>query len=264
MAGTWTSDAGSVRLHQQAAENEQLVIKELRKLESNTRTGLSFAQYSDRLLTSTAEMDVALKDDPDQSFVKRVRRIQHIYREARDSWDEEIHDGTNDQSLLPKIWAEASERLDRLEQYANAGSATRANLDAEDKHADEVRVAEIRRDIRAETHKEALEAERETKNREKRRTDDEKRDADEQAQDAQREQAEKAVEQKRQADEIAAAKTEHGPPFRARRHFVPHQKCHGTNQGRSCGNHARNRGDAASEKPGRHAPRQSESKHPGN
>ncbi len=245
------------------AQDEQLAIKELRKLESNTRTGLSLVQYSDRLLTTTAEVDVALKDDPDQAFVKRVHRIERIYRDARDSWDQDIHGDSDDRSELQTMWADASARLDRLDLYVQSSSAQRENMDAEDRHADEIKVAEARRDARAFGHEQAQEAERDLKKSAASRAEEARREADERAQDAQREEAEKAREHKEQLDKIAAANAEHERRFAPEGTLFLLQNVTARIKGGLAGITPGTEVTRPPKEPGRHAPRQSESKHAG-
>ena len=188
------------------AESDHLVIKELRKLESNTNTGLNYTQYSDRLLTTTAEVDVLLKDHPDPAFAARVRHIETCYRTARDAWDENIHGDVTDQHALQKYWKEASEKLDQLDAYAVASAGKRKDLDEEDQRATELQRTEDRRIADANLHEWDQE-------REHRKREDERHKEDDQAEQARQDQAEQAAAQKRHADEIAAARAEHDRRF---------------------------------------------------
>ena len=174
------------------AENERLVLRELQKLESNTNTGLNYEQYSDRLLTATAEVDVTLKEKSDPGFAVRVREIQGGYQKAREVWSKSIHGDSDDRGQLRQIWAKASEQLDRLGEYVNSSPARRAALDEEDQNA-------------AEREKAAAIHDAELRDRE--------RKTEEKAREAQRQQAEQEAARKRQEAETAAAQAEHERRF---------------------------------------------------
>jgi hypothetical protein len=64
----------------------QKAFKELLKLKSITGTGVSYSQYSDRLVDSKTTIEMALLDVDDSNFKSAVSDILATYIDARDYW----------------------------------------------------------------------------------------------------------------------------------------------------------------------------------
>src|ERR1051325_8068782 len=66
----------------------QTALDELTKLDSYTQTGVSYAQYSDRLVTARAHIDVALQRSTDPGAKAKIEAALQHYIQARDWWKE--------------------------------------------------------------------------------------------------------------------------------------------------------------------------------
>lgn len=81
----------------------QPALDELTRLSSYTETGLSYSEYSDRLLTTRANIDVALQRATDRPAKEQIERAIRYYVEARTAWkmkiDYELYSGPTAQSL---------------------------------------------------------------------------------------------------------------------------------------------------------------------
>ena len=67
-------------------ESAQKVFKELFKLKLITETGLSYSQYSERLIDAKTTIEMSLLDVDDQRFSSSVSEILSAYLDARDIW----------------------------------------------------------------------------------------------------------------------------------------------------------------------------------
>lgn len=140
-------------------ENERLILNELRGLESNTNSNVTYAQYSNRLVSITAEVGAAIKENTDLAFSARVNEIENRYRAALAAWDESIHGNPDQKDNVVRYWKGASEKLSRLEKYVNSAAPGRKAIDAEDERiANDQRRAESARAALEQRRREAAEA----------------------------------------------------------------------------------------------------------
>gem|GEM_PF-3682229 len=112
----------------------QTALDELTKLNSYTETGLDYAQYSDRLLTARANVDVALQRTTDSRAKAKIEAALSNYIQARDAWKQSLDKGTSSSSdpSVRHYWGEGSSAIARAKRYVVADEKTRRQLEEED------------------------------------------------------------------------------------------------------------------------------------
>jgi hypothetical protein len=68
----------------------QAAVDELTRLESYTKTGLTYSEYSERVLTAKANIDVALKQTRDSAAKAKIEEAVNEYVHCRDFWKQSI------------------------------------------------------------------------------------------------------------------------------------------------------------------------------
>lgn len=156
----------------------QTALDELTKLDSYTQTGVSYAQYSDRLSTAKANIDVALQRSTDSRAKAKIEAALQHYIQARDWWKEspDVRLSTSSDISDRHYWSEGSSAILEAKLYAFADEKTRREIDA--KHEED--------------QKEAARREREAKEAAKRLEQEQKK-------------AKETSQQQRAADEKLAA-----------------------------------------------------------
>jgi hypothetical protein len=110
----------------------QTALDELTKLDSYTQTGVTYAQYSDRLVTAKANIDVALQRSTDSGAKAKIEAALQHYIQARDWWKEspQVRTSTSAEISDRHYWSEGSSALLEAKQYAFADEKTRRQIDA--------------------------------------------------------------------------------------------------------------------------------------
>jgi hypothetical protein len=112
----------------------QTALDELTKLDSYTQTGLDYVQYSDRLLTAKANIDVALQRTTDSRAKAKIEAALSNYIQARDAWKQSLDKGTRTSidTSVRHYWSEGSRAIAKAKRYVVADEKTRRQFDAED------------------------------------------------------------------------------------------------------------------------------------
>jgi hypothetical protein len=103
-------------------------LDELKRLNSYTETGLNFAQYQDRLLTSKANIDIALAGTNDVEGITKIQRALNEYTAARDAWKRSIEDATDSDDTLQRHWSSAAKYIQEASDYINADYFERSRI----------------------------------------------------------------------------------------------------------------------------------------
>lgn len=103
-----------------SAKREVLAI--LHKMESYTETGISFSEYSTRLLDVAAELKAANSEVADYGFKSGAEKVMEDYHTARDFWKKSI---SNDGDVyrteqVQMFWGFASDTVDALERLVES------------------------------------------------------------------------------------------------------------------------------------------------
>jgi ATPase subunit of ABC transporter with duplicated ATPase domains len=108
-------------------------LDELTKLDSYTKTGLDYEQYSDRLLTAKGNIDVALQRTTDLRAKAKIEAALSYYIHARESWKQSLDRSTRTtfDTFVRHYWGEGSSALARAKRYVVADEKTRREIDAE-------------------------------------------------------------------------------------------------------------------------------------
>jgi hypothetical protein len=134
----------------------QQALDELTRLGSYTETGLNYAEYSDRLLTATGNIEVALKHATDDAAKRKIEEAVDYYVLARTTWEKKI-DGsvlTTDYDVQ-QCWEKGRAAAQHAAEYAFGDEATRKQFDDRER-------AEVR--AREEGEKQTEQAEKEAEN----------------------------------------------------------------------------------------------------
>jgi len=94
-------------------------LEAIHKLQSATEAGLSFMQYSERVLDTKAEVDAALRSitvetPSDAHFVQDIESAMYFYVAARDDWSTSIRNEYSEESkrkLINTAWDGAREQI---------------------------------------------------------------------------------------------------------------------------------------------------------
>jgi hypothetical protein len=109
----------------------QAALDELTRLQSFTEAGLTYAQYSDRLLTAKGNIDVALQRTTDEAAKEKIQEAVRYYLAARNEWKVELDSDSNfREAFTQEDWTKGSEAADFAAKYAVADTAARAKMDA--------------------------------------------------------------------------------------------------------------------------------------
>jgi hypothetical protein len=147
----------------------QTALDELTRLNSYTETGLDYSQYSDRLLTAKANIDVALGRTTDARAKEEIEQAVRWYVQARNEWRKQTEDKSYSGLGVQYYLKQGSAASARAAEYANANDATRSQLEtqwrAEEENAEKQRQARAiaeqqRRDTERQRAAEAAELER--------------------------------------------------------------------------------------------------------
>lgn len=118
----------------------QTALDELIRLGSYTETGLSYTEYSDRLLTTKGNIDVALQRTSDQSAKKKIELAVSCYVQARTEWKKKIDDEYHFGMGVQHYWSEGSTATKLAAEYAFVDEATRQQIDARERETQEMRL----------------------------------------------------------------------------------------------------------------------------
>jgi len=121
----------------------QAACDELRRLQSITTTGLTYIQYSDRLLTAKSVADVALAHTSDKAAADKITQAVFFYVEARDNWKRKI-DGETLENSVQESWDEGSRAVEFAAAYCRAPRAQRSAIEGRYREQEE-RIATARR-----------------------------------------------------------------------------------------------------------------------
>ena len=114
----------------------QTALDELTRLESFTSIGISYTDYSDRLLTAKANIEVALQKTQDVDAHKRIREALYNYVFARDAWQEEVQGESRPTLSVQHYWEKANTEARLAREYAFADQASRDQMDKEEERLD--------------------------------------------------------------------------------------------------------------------------------
>src|ERR1700730_3791032 len=114
----------------------QTALDELTRLQAYTATGLSYSEYSDRLLTAESNIEVALKRTGDEAAKAKIRKAISYYVAAREVWSDSInskYDGAKAiyEMELQKDWLRGRFFAGQAEEYAFAGVFRRQQIEKE-------------------------------------------------------------------------------------------------------------------------------------
>ena len=108
----------------------QTALDELTRLSSYTQTGLNYSEYSDRLLNTKGNIDVALQRTSDAAAKDKIDQAVAFYLEARNAWKRKIDNKYYSGPEAQEFWAKASLAAKLAAEYAFADEPTRQQLDA--------------------------------------------------------------------------------------------------------------------------------------
>jgi|ERR1700736_6325002 len=116
----------------------QQALDELIRLASYTEAGLNYTEYSDRLLTAKASIDVALQHTTDTLAGLKIQLAVTYYVGAREAWERKIQvrSGSGDDyydNLIHTFWEKGRKAASRAEKYAWSDHATRQQIDESDR-----------------------------------------------------------------------------------------------------------------------------------
>lgn len=112
----------------------QTAMDELTRLRSYTQAGISFNQYSDRLLTAKGNIDVALSRTTDSIAKVKIEVALSWYVSARDSWKTCIDAQLSTDFCfdVEHYWMLGANATDEAQKYVFADETARRRLDAEE------------------------------------------------------------------------------------------------------------------------------------
>lgn len=172
----------------------QTALDELGRLNSYISSGISYNQYSDRLLTAKANIDIALQRTADQRAKEKIQRAVSFFLNAREAWKEDIDSEDKSDVLLQRNWKKGCEASDLAAEFAFADEPTRDQIDARIRMQEEKERMQEEKEFRE--YCAQGEQMREQMEEQIRRADEEK-----QARESEAEKKRKAEEQKRMAEE---------------------------------------------------------------
>lgn len=105
----------------------QTAMDELTRMKSFTDTGLTYAEYSERLLTTKANIDVALQRTNDEAAKTRITLALEDYIRARDEWKD------NNDYGVQEFWSKAERDSKKAAEYAFADAATRKEIEEDER-----------------------------------------------------------------------------------------------------------------------------------
>jgi hypothetical protein len=143
-------------------------------LNSYTETGLNYTEYSDRLLNTKGNIDVALQRTSDAAAKEKIDDAVSLYVKARNAWKRKIDNKYYSGPDAQEFWTKASLAANLAAEYAFADEPTRRQLDGREqaRRKEElnarVRAAEKARELaeRIEREQQARAVEAEQKQRE--------------------------------------------------------------------------------------------------
>ena len=138
-------------------------IDELVRLDSYTAVGISYSEYSERLLTANGNIDVSLQHTPDTLAKQRISEAVRFYLEAREVWAENVKNKIQENSNVRLLWLKGEAATKQADRYLNGSEKVRSEMEAleadqrqsEDNQRE--REVEARAAIKAGEAKEALE-----------------------------------------------------------------------------------------------------------
>jgi hypothetical protein len=125
----------------------QTALDELTRLKSMTEVGLTYGEYSDRVLTGKGNIDVALQHSNDEAAKPRIKAALGFYVAARNEWKGNVDNNLDEAPAdMQTLWHNADAAAQRAFEYAFADAATRKGIDQRDaeslKIASETKVKE--------------------------------------------------------------------------------------------------------------------------
>ncbi len=114
----------------------QKALDELIRMKSATEVGLTYSEYSDRLLTCKGNMDVALQHSSDEPGKAKIKTAMGWYVDARKAWKSDIDNSAEGTTNLPGFWKNAEDATQKASEYILADETTRqliARHEQEDK-----------------------------------------------------------------------------------------------------------------------------------
>lgn len=186
----------------------QEALEQLTRLSSYTDTGLNYSEYSDRLLTAKANIEVALQQTNDQRAKEKIERAVSFHVEARNEWRRKIDDKYYSGDGVQPFWLEATAATRLAAEYAFATNAMRRKIDAREEAARKEKARrlaeeakEIEQQLQAERQAEAERQAKESEAEKNRKAQLAEAEAHRQAKVAENEQKRREAEAKRIAEE---------------------------------------------------------------
>ena len=99
-------------------------------MSSYTETGLNYTEYSDRLLNTKGNIDVALQRTSDHAAKDKIDQAVSFYLQARNAWKNKIDNKYYFGPDARDFWAKASQAGKLAAEYAFADESARQHLDA--------------------------------------------------------------------------------------------------------------------------------------
>jgi hypothetical protein len=111
----------------------QAALDELTRIQSYTQTGVTYAQYSDRLLTAKGNIDVDLQRTNDEPANAQIQRAISYYITALDDWKRKIdNDTTYVEDFTQEDWSRGGSAITLAAKYAFSDSNTRREIEEQE------------------------------------------------------------------------------------------------------------------------------------
>ena len=107
----------------------QTALDELTRLKSVTEVGLTYSEYSDRLLTAKGNIDVALLRTRDEAAKPRIKAALALYIAARSEWKGSLDINEEATPGIQALWKKADEVARKASEYALADEDARKAID---------------------------------------------------------------------------------------------------------------------------------------
>lgn len=106
----------------------QTALDELRRLGAYTETGLSYAEYSNRLLTAKGNVAVVLQHSNDEGAKSRIENALNYYVEAQNAWKAKSEQGDSRAREIEEYLAKAREATESAATYTLADASKRNKI----------------------------------------------------------------------------------------------------------------------------------------
>ena len=107
-------------------------VDELTRLGSCTETGLTYTQYSTRVLTAKGNIDVVLRESKDDGAKSRIETALNYYVEAQNAWTRTPDENYADSEEARSYWTKGKEATEAAAQFAFADRAKRDKIREEE------------------------------------------------------------------------------------------------------------------------------------